>query len=89
METLDYPYQRRAIVGDRHFILACPTQIDAWALPGLLVIGVDANGVRQFGPPRTVSTARLKAWARANGLGFRIEVKYPLLRRDAGDSAAA
>lgn len=77
------PSQRRAIAGDRHFILADPACPDLWALPGP-VVATDAAGLRRFGPARTASTARLRDWAQRQGLAFRIDDRYPLphLRAD-------
>lgn len=83
METRENQFQRRAIVGDRHFVLANPDRADAWALAGPVVTGEDENGVRSYGTANTVSTAQLRAWARARRKPFRIEEKFPVVRRGA------
>ena len=89
MQAPEYHFQRRAIAGDRHFILADPTEPDVWALAGPVVTGTDENGVRSFGPARTISTQALRAWAQAKNLPFRIEDKFPLVRRDINEPIAA
>ena len=90
MENPDSLFQRRAIAGDRHFILADPeTQPDAWALPGPVVTGMDENGIRSYGPAKTISTQALQAWAKSRKLRFRIEEKFPVVRRDISETVAA
>ena len=86
---IQYPsHQRRAIIGDRHFILLDPNKPDLWALPGPVITTEDDNGLRNYGPPRTITTARLIDWARDQGLSVHINEKYPLLRRDQGEAPA-
>lgn len=89
METQDSQFQRRAIVGDRHFILADPAKADVWALAGPVVTGIDENGIRSYGAAKTVSTAQLKAWAKARRCPFSIEEKFPVVRRGINDALAA
>ena len=89
MECVDDQFQRRAIVGDRHFILADPAQPDVWALPGPVVAATDVNGVRRFGVARTISTEHLRAWAKAEKLSMRIEEKFPVVRRGITEAIAA
>lgn len=86
MEIFESHSQRRAIVGDRHFILADPAQPDRWALAGTQVTGVDENRNRSFGPLQTISTEGLRAWAAAMQRPFRIEEAYPLVRGDAAEA---
>ncbi|QWF71942.1 hypothetical protein KEF85_05650 [Methylomonas paludis] len=82
MENPDDQFQRRAIVGDRHFILADVNQPDHWALAGPVVLATDADGNRRFGPARTITTAQLSAWAAGQNLRLQIADKFPLVRRD-------
>ena len=82
-------YQRRAIIGDRHFVLANPEQPDLWALAGTAVQTTDKHGQRSFSPPRTVSTGQLIAWAAAHSQPFYIEENYPVIHRDLEESLAA
>ena len=82
MEQVEDKYQRRAIVGKRHFVLADPQQPDRWALPGPVVDSVDALGLRNFGAARTVSTETLAAWARSLRCKLRIEERFPVVRRN-------
>jgi hypothetical protein len=82
METRYQQYQCRALIGDRHFILADPQRPDLWALPGPVISSEDENGNRRYSPPRTISSARLLDWARSQGHSFHIEEQYPVLRRD-------
>ena len=89
METPESQFQRRAIAGDRHFILADLQQPDVWALAGPVVTGIDENGARSYGPARTISTERLKAWAKSRKLPFRIEEKFPVVRRGITEAIAA
>lgn len=89
METLENQYQRRAIVGDRHFIQADPDRPDVWALPGPVVYSEDENGVRSFGPARTIRTAELQAWAASQKLRLRIDEKFPIVRRGWSEALAA
>ena len=83
MEQPQDQYQRRAIVGNRHFILADPAQPDRWALAGPVVISEDELGYRRYGPPRTVSSAQLQTWAKHMRRPFRIEEKFPVIRNSA------
>ncbi|MGD0961967.1 MAG: hypothetical protein ABSB19_19320 [Methylomonas sp.] len=89
MEQPEHQYQRRAIVGDRHFILANPERPDCWALAGPVVMAEDANGVRDYGPARTISTARLREWARMHNRSFAIIEDFPVVRRGFSDALAA
>ena len=89
METIENQFQRRAIAGDRHFILADPDQPDAWALAGPVVTGIGENGVRSYGKAETISTEALRAWAKANKRSFRIEEKFPVIRRGITEAIAA
>jgi len=89
MESPDSQFQRRAIVGDRHFILADPDRPDEWALAGPIVTGTDENGIRSYGAAKTIGTERLKAWAKTQQLPFRIEDKFPVVRRGISDAIAA
>ncbi len=89
MESPCNQFQRRAIVGNRHFILADTGQPDVWALAGPVVIAEDENGIRSYGPAGTITTAALKALACKHGLPFKIEEKFPVVRRDIGVDMAA
>ena len=89
METPENQFQRRAIAGHRHFILADLQQPDSWALPGAVILAEDENGQRRYGPARTISTAQLKAWAKSQRLPFRIVEKFPVVRGDVCSSLAA
>lgn len=89
METIEHQFQRRAIVGQWHFILVNAEQPDIWALPGAVVIASDENGIRRFGPTRTITTSALKAWAYKAKLPFRIEERYPVIRRASLEELAA
>ena len=89
METQERQFQRRAVIGERHFVLANPEQPDIWALAGSPVQSVDPQGVRSFGPARTISTAELRAWAQAHRLPFYIEENFPVIHRDIEESLAA
>ena len=82
-------FQRRAIIGDRHFVLANPQQPDNWALAGSIVQSTDKQGLRSFGPARTISTTQLIAWAASHKLTFYIEENYPVVHRDTEESLAA
>jgi len=89
MEFVEERFQRRAVVGGRHFILANPEQPDVWALAGPVVTAVDENGVRSFGPAKTITTQALMAWALRKRLAFRIEEQFPLAHRDISVAMAA
>jgi hypothetical protein len=89
MEMQENQFQRRAIVGERHFILVDAGQPDIWALPGSVVTAVDENGVRSFGAARTISTLALQRWAARQNLPFRIEEKFPVVRRGYLEDLAA
>jgi hypothetical protein len=82
-------FQRRAVIGERHFVLANPEQPDIWALAGTVVQSIDKQGVRSFGPARTISTGELIAWAAAHRLPFYIEENFPVIHHDIEESLAA
>lgn len=81
MEGNQHQFQRRAIVGDRHFIQADPLQPDIWAVPGSVVVAEDENGIRCYGTAPVVATAVLTDWAKQHNLIVRIEEQFPVLRR--------
>jgi hypothetical protein len=81
MEQIEDKYQRRAIAGEWHFVLADPEDMDSWVWPGTQVLGVEANGARRFAPPRLLSMRELAAWAQCAGLALRIEERFPVVRR--------
>lgn len=86
MQTPSPHTQRRAIVGNRHFILANPEQPDHWALPGPVILKEEPSGQRHYGPAKTISTAQLIDWAKTQNLGVNIDDQFPILRRDCGDN---
>lgn len=81
MESPDDQFQRRAIVGERHFILADVDNPDTWALAGPVVLATDTDGNRRFGSARTISTAQLSRWAAGQNLRLQIVEKFPVVRR--------
>ena len=89
MESLDSQFQRRAIVGDRHFILADPDQPDQWALAGPIITNEDEQGNRSYGKARTISTKALKTWAQTHNRRFSIIEKFPVIRRSITEAIAA
>jgi hypothetical protein len=89
MENQERQFQRRAMVGNRHFVLANPEHPDIWALAGSEVQSVDKHGVRCFGPAKTISTSELVAWAKANRLPYHIEENFPVCNRDLNETVAA
>ena len=60
-----------------------------WALPGPVVSAVDENGVRRYGPARTITTEALQAWDKSRKLSFRIDDKFPVVRRGWSEAMAA
>lgn len=89
METPDNQFQRRAIAGDRHFILVDPAQPDTWALAGPVVETMDEDGICSYAAAKTISTAQLQAWAKNQNRPFRIEEKFPVVRRGISEAIAA
>ena len=78
--------QRRAVIGNRHFILADPKRCTStWAIPGLNVVR-ELGDVREFGPARIVTTEQLRRSAVASGQVLQIIEKYPLIRKSVDKS---
>lgn len=69
-------FQRRAIVGDRHFVAISD---NSWAQPGQIDTGkLDQYGRRIF-QKRTLTTGQLRAWAKKIGQAVHINDQYPLV----------
>jgi hypothetical protein len=89
MEAPDDQFQRRLIIGDRHFILADPKHPDCWALAGPVISAEDEQGNRTYTAARTLSTAQLRAWAFSQQRSFSLIEKYPVVRRGISEAIAA
>lgn len=76
--TKDF-YQKRAVVGERHFVPVDQNNLDCWAIPGRIVVGQTNKG--PIFKSRTVTSKQLRAWAKKQGLTMKI-VDYPLIRAD-------